>query len=206
MVSSRVIIKRLDELFPDAHCELEHRNEFELLIAVILSAQTTDKRVNLVTPRLFSLYPDAFSLAKADSKDVEEIIHSIGLYHHKSLNIIACAKALVTIYDGVVPGTREELEKLPGVGRKTANVVLANCFNVAAFAVDTHVHRVAYRSGIRAKDDDVLETEKKLMAFFPKKHWSKLHHQFIFFGRYLCHSKNPACDRCPFNGRCNYLR
>lgn len=206
MASSRTIIKHLNNLFPDAHCELEHHNEFELLMAVILSAQTTDKRVNMVTADLFSAYPDAFALSAASVKDVEKIIHSIGLYHHKALNIIACAKALVKQYNGIVPNNRAELEALPGVGRKTANVILANCFNEAAFAVDTHVHRVAYRLGIRNEQDDVLETEKKLMAYFPKKYWSKLHHQFIFFGRYLCRAKNPDCDGCPFKNKCNYLR
>ena len=202
MKNSTFIMKKLDELYPDAHCELKHRNHFELLVAVVLSAQTTDERVNSVTPFLFKKYPDAFKLAKADLKDVETIIKPIGLYHNKAINIIKLANRLVEDYDGEVPSKREELESLPGVGRKTANVILNNCFDEPAFAVDTHVSRVSKRLGIANIDDDVDTIEEKLMDCFPKKNWGKLHHQFIFFGRYKCKAAKPDCGDCPLKKIC----
>lgn len=196
------IIENLNRLYPDAHCELNHKDSFELLIAVVLSAQTTDVSVNRVTPALFEKYPDALSLSEASEEDVMRLIHSIGLYKNKSRNIINLAKELVKRFDGEVPSKREELESLPGVGRKTANVVLSNCFDYPAFAVDTHVSRVSKRLMIARKDDDVLTIEKKLMKFFPRNCWSRLHHQFIFFGRYKCKAKNPECTDCPFRDSC----
>ena len=192
----------LDALYPDAHCELEHRNSFELLIAVTLSAQTTDKRVNSVTPELFSKYPDAAHLAEADLEDVSSIIRPVGLYQNKARNIIRLSKVLVEEYGGEVPKQRMALESLPGVGRKSANVILSNCFDVPAFAVDTHVARVSKRLGIAEEDDDVLKIEKKLMEEFPEEKWGKLHHQFIFFGRYTCKARNPECGGCPFVSFC----
>lgn len=200
--SKEYIIENLDRLYPDAHCELNHKDSFELLIAVVLSAQTTDVSVNRVTPALFEKYPDALSLSEASEEDVMRLIHSIGLYKNKSRNIINLAKELVKRFDGEVPSKREELESLPGVGRKTANVVLSNCFDYPAFAVDTHVSRVSKRLMIARKDDDVLTIEKKLMKFFPRNCWSRLHHQFIFFGRYKCKAKNPECTDCPFKDSC----
>ena len=200
--SKEYIIENLNRLYPDAHCELNHKDSFELLIAVVLSAQTTDVSVNRVTPALFEKYPDAISLSEASEEDVMRLIHSIGLYKNKSRNIINLAKELVKIFDGEVPSKREELESLPGVGRKTANVVLSNCFDYPAFAVDTHVSRVSKRLMIARKDDDVLTIEKKLMKFFPRNCWSRLHHQFIFFGRYKCKAKNPECTDCPFRDSC----
>ena len=200
--SMEYIIENLDRLYPDAHCELNHKDSFELLIAVVLSAQTTDVSVNRVTPALFEKYPDALSLSEASEEDVMRLIHSIGLYKNKSRNIINLAKELVKRFDGEVPSKREELESLPGVGRKTANVVLSNCFDYPAFAVDTHVSRVSKRLMIARKDDDVLTIEKKLMKFFPRNCWSRLHHQFIFFGRYKCKAKNPECTDCPFRDSC----
>lgn len=202
MKNSTFIMKKLDELYPDAHCELNHRNHFELLVAVVLSAQTTDERVNSVTPYLFKKYSDAFKLSKADLKDVEEIIKPIGLYHNKAINIIKLANRLVEDFDGEVPSDREDLESLPGVGRKTANVILSNCFDVPAFAVDTHVSRVSKRLNIADKDDDVDVIEEKLMNYFPKKNWGKLHHQFIFFGRYKCKAARPDCTDCPLKKIC----
>lgn len=202
MKNSTFIMKKLDELYPDAHCELNHRNHFELLVAVVLSAQTTDERVNSVTPYLFKKYSDAFKLSKADLKDVEEIIKPIGLYHNKAINIIKLANRLVEDFDGEVPSDREDLESLPGVGRKTANVILSNCFDVPAFAVDTHVSRVSKRLNIADKDDDVDVIEEKLMNYFPKKNWGKLHHQFIFFGRYKCKAAKPDCTDCPLKKIC----
>ena len=200
--SKEYIIENLNRLYPDAHCELNHKDSFELLIAVVLSAQTTDVSVNRVTPALFEKYPDALSLSEASEEDVMRLIHSIGLYKNKSRNIINLAKELVKRFDGEVPSKREELESLPGVGRKTANVVLSNCFDYPAFAVDTHVSRVSKRLMIARKDDDVLTIEKKLMKFFPRTCWSRLHHQFIFFGRYKCKAKNPECTDCPFRDSC----
>ena len=200
--SKEYIIENLNRLYPDAHCELNHKDSFELLIAVVLSAQTTDVSVNRVTPALFEKYPDAISLSEASEEDVMRLIHSIGLYKNKSRNIINLAKELVKRFDGEVPSKREELESLPGVGRKTANVVLSNCFDYPAFAVDTHVSRASKRLMIARKDDDVLTIEKKLMKFFPRNCWSRLHHQFIFFGRYKCKAKNPECTDCPFKDSC----
>lgn len=205
MKRSKYIIDALDKLFPDAYCELDHRNDFELLIAVVLSAQTTDQRVNSVTGDLFASYPDAVSLSEADMADVEKIIRPIGLYHAKARNIIALSKALVEEHDGIVPSDRNELMKLPGVGRKTANVILNNCFDEPAFAVDTHVSRVSRRLGIADQDDDVNVIEEKLMTYFPRNRWGKLHHQFIFFGRYKCKAAKPDCSDCPFAAFCTYL-
>ena len=202
MKNSTFIMKKLDELYPDAHCELNHRNHFELLVAVVLSAQTTDERVNSVTPFLFKKYSDAFKLSKADLKDVEKIIKPIGLYHNKAINIIKLANRLVEDFNCEVPSEREDLESLPGVGRKTANVILSNCFDVPAFAVDTHVSRVSKRLNIADKDDDVDVIEEKLMNYFPKKNWGKLHHQFIFFGRYKCKAAKPDCTDCPLKKIC----
>ena len=193
-----LIINGLNRLYPHAKCELNHKSDFELLIAVILSAQTTDERVNSVTPFLFAKYPKAKDLAKADIHDVENIIKPIGLYKNKAKNIINASKILVDNFKGRVPNDREGLESLPGVGRKTANVILNNCFNYPAFAVDTHVSRVSKRLKIAKKDDDALLIEKKLMNLFPQDLWGKLHHQFIFFGRYKCKAIKPECDNCPF--------
>jgi len=205
MKNDELIMKALDDLFPEAHCELDHRNHFQLLIAVVLSAQTTDKRVNSVTPELFDRYPDAKSLSKAKLEDVEEIIRPIGLYHSKAVNIIRLADILCLRFDGEVPSAREDLESLPGVGRKTANVILNNCFDVPAFAVDTHVSRVAKRLKIADPDDDVTVIEKKLMNYFPEEKWGKLHHQFIFFGRYRCKAARPECADCPLQSICDHF-
>lgn len=199
------IKKALDGLYPNAKCELNHATNFQLLVAVVLSAQTTDKKVNTVTPVLFKKYPDAKKLAKAEIDDVEKIIKSIGLAHNKAINIVNLSKMLIDKYNGEVPNNREDLESLPGVGRKTANVVLNNCFDYPAFAVDTHVSRVSKRLNIANENDDVKTIEEKLMTYFPKKDWGKLHHQFIFFGRYKCFSRNPDCLDCPLKNICNYL-
>ena len=205
MKNSTLIMKSLDKLYPNAHCELNHRNNFELLVAVVLSAQTTDERVNSVTPILFKKYPDANKLAKAKLKDVETIIKPIGLYHNKAINIIKLSNELNERFNGEVPSNREDLESLSGVGRKTANVVLNNCFDYPAFAVDTHVSRVSKRLGIAEEEDDVSQIEEKLMNYFPKDKWGKLHHQFIFFGRYKCKAIKPDCSDCPLKKICNYL-
>lgn len=196
------ILDTFEDLYPDAHCELIHKDAFELLIAVSLSAQTTDQRVNTVTPALFLRYPDCYKLADADIREVEKIIHSIGLYHNKAKNIIAISKDLVNKYNGTVPNNRKDLMTLDGVGRKTANVVLSVAFDVPTLAVDTHVARVSKRLGLAKYDDDVLKIEEKLCKRIDKKLWNKTHHQMIFFGRYFCKAKSPNCDNCPLIDIC----
>ena len=200
--NSKLIINGLNKLYPNAKCELKHRSHFELLIAVILSGQSTDERVNSVTPTLFKKYKNANELSHANINDVKRIIKPIGLYNAKAKNIINTSKILVKDYKGKVPNDREALESLPGVGRKTANIILNNCFNVPAFAVDTHVTRVSKRLKIANKEDNVKIIEEKLMNYFPNKHWGKLHHQFIFFGRYKCKAVKPDCINCPFVSIC----
>lgn len=205
MKNTETIIEGLNRLYPDAYCQLNHRNSFELLIAVVLSAQTTDERVNSVSGELFEKYGNAQKLANASQEDIERIIRPIGLYRMKAKNIISLAKVLDERFNGIVPDNRADLESLPGVGRKTANVILSNCFDVPAFAVDTHVSRVSKRLRIADENDDVDKIEEKLMSCFPKKLWGKLHHQFIFFGRYRCKARNPECDDCPFSDFCTYF-
>ncbi len=192
------ILQTLKKMFPDAHCELVHKNAYELIIAVVLSAQTTDVAVNKVTPDLFSKYPTPTDLANADLSDVEHCIKKIGLYRNKSKNIVTLAQKLLDDYQGEVPQTMEELVTLPGVGRKTANVVLSEWFKIPSIAVDTHVERVSKRLGLAYKKDDVLTVEKKLMKKIDKNSWSLSHHLLIFFGRYHCKAKNPSCSECAF--------
>lgn len=191
------ILKTLAQLYPSAACALVHRNPFELLCAVILSAQTKDEAVNKVTVDLFKRYPDAVSLSQAKHEDVEEIIKSLGLYHHKAASLILTAQELVNKYQGEVPATRAELEALSGVGRKTANVILAVAFGVPALAVDTHVARVSKRLGLVAAKDNVLTIEKKLCQMISIDQWSSTHQRLIFFGRDICNAKKPQCQRCP---------
>lgn len=204
MTKQKRILDTLEAMYPNAFVELTHKNTFELLVAVVLSAQTTDKSVNKVTPKLFELYPTPLDLAQAFIVDVEQCIKTIGLYKNKAKHIVALANELVNSYQSEVPSFREALESLPGVGRKTANVVLSNAFNIPALAVDTHVNRVSKRLKIAKEDDSVLEVELKLMKKFPKKSWTKLHHQLIFFGRYHCLAQNPKCQDCPFFDMCAY--
>ena len=199
-----VILNTLNDMYPDAHVELTHQSHFQLLVAVVLSAQTTDKAVNKVTPKLFEVFPDANALSKASIQDVIPLIKTIGLYQNKAKNIILLSQQLMTLYEGLVPSDRASLEALPGVGRKTANVVLSNAFNIPAFAVDTHVERVSKRLRLARKNDSVLVVEQKLMKKIPKKHWTKLHHQLIFFGRYHCTAKQPNCNDCPLFDMCVY--
>ncbi len=198
------IIHTLDHMFPNAHVELTHKNHFELLVAVVLSAQTTDVSVNKVTPNLFNQYPTPKLLSKADVKDVEKLIKTIGLYHNKAKNIVKLSAELVNRFDGIVPSDRKSLESLPGVGRKTANVVLSNAFNIPALAVDTHVARVSIRLGLAKQNDSVLQIEKKLNRKLPKDSWTKMHHQMIFFGRYHCLAKKPKCSTCPLFDICKF--
>lgn len=199
---AEIIYNELYKMFPQAHCELNYRNGYELLIAVVLSAQTTDKSVNQVTVELFNKYPDSFSLALANQKDVERIISRLGLYRNKSKNIIFLADQLSKEFNGVVPDNMESLLTLAGVGRKTANVVLSELYEIPAIAVDTHVSRVSKRLKIATLEDDVTQIEAKLMRMFPKEQWHKLHHLMIFFGRYHCTAKKPLCEQCSLNELC----
>ena len=200
------VIKVLDALraeYPDAECALVHRNAFELLISVVLSAQTTDVSVNKVTPALFKKYPNAKKLSKANPEDVAEIIKTIGMYKTKSRNIIGLAKKLVDEYEGEVPNNYDALITLPGVGRKNANVVLSVWFGEQRIAVDTHVFRVANRIGL-VKADDVLKTEEGLMKALPNDRWSEAHHSLIFHGRRCCHARKPNCENCCINDLCKH--
>lgn len=196
----------LEELFPDAKAELDFENNFELIVAVVLSAQTTDIAVNKVTKVLFKYYPTPEKLMDADIKHVMSILKSIGLYRTKAKNIIALSKILVESHDGEVPSDRKALESLPGVGRKTANVVLSNAFGIPALAVDTHILRISKRLGLANETDDALAVEKKLNQKFPKELWHKLHHQLIFFGRYHCTARKPNCDTCKMQDMCPYFK
>ena len=196
------IYSELEKMFPQAHCELNYGSIYQLAVAVMLSAQTTDVSVNKATPSLFERFPDPFKMAEADVREVENIIKSIGLYKNKAANVIAMSRQLVDEYDGVVPDTMEQLTQLKGIGRKSANVILSEGYHHPAIAVDTHVHRVSIRLYLAAKDDDVNEVENKLKKQFSKDKWSKLHHLLIFFGRYRCSARNPHCDDCPFNQSC----
>lgn len=196
------IIDYLDKLFPNPKCELNYEKDYELLIAVMLSAQTTDKRVNMVTDILFKKYNSLEKLASADINDIIEIIKPIGTFNKKASNVISIAKSLVEDKQGIVPNDRTYLEGLSGVGRKTANVVLSNIYDVPCIAVDTHVSRVSKRLGIAKKNDDVLTIEKKLNKNFPEEKLSRLHHQLVLFGRYHCKAKNPLCENCELKNIC----
>lgn len=196
------IMRELEKLYPEARPELNFSNPFETLVATILSAQCTDKRVNIVTARLFPEYPDAFAMAKLEPEELEPMIRECGLYRNKAKNIIAASRALVEQYDGVVPSTREELMKLPGVGQKTAGVVLMAAFGDDQFPVDTHVFRVSRRIGL-ADAGTPEKVEHQLKALLPQKIWSFGHHLLIWHGRRVCDARRPACDRCPLaNGLC----
>lgn len=189
------ILNRLEETYPEAECALDHQNVFQLIVAVALSAQTTDKSVNVVTPALFSAYPDAFALAEADPEEVSEYIKRIGMYKTKAKNIVGMAKMLVEQHDGKVPENYDQLVALPGVGRKTANVVLSVGFGHQRIAVDTHVFRVANRIGL-VNEKDVLKTELALMECVPEERWSRTHHSLIFHGRNCCAARKPDCENC----------
>lgn len=196
------VLDYFEELFPDADCELNHRNVFELIVAVMLSAQTTDKKVNEITAHLFQKYPTVQAIADAKIEDLEQEIKTIGLYRNKAKNLHKLANIILHEYHGEVPSSRKQLESLPGVGRKTTNVVLSVGFDVPAFAVDTHVERISKRLGFAKKDDDVLTVEKKVCRSIKKDKWNKAHHQFIFFGRYFCKSQNPNCQQCRLFDMC----
>ena len=191
----------LGEVFPDAKCELDFKNPLELLVATVLSAQCTDKRVNMVTPGLFKKYPNAQKLAAAPRADLEELIKSTGFYRNKAASIHGLAAALLEKHAGKVPNKLEELVQLPGVGRKTANVVLSNAFEIPGITVDTHVGRISRRLGF-TENTDPVKVEFDLMDIFDPKDWTLLNHRLIFFGRRICHSRKPACGACPLAKLC----
>ena len=194
----------LDELYKEPKCELAYHKDYELVIAVMLSAQTTDKGVNKVTKILFEKYNTLEKLAKANLDTIKEIIKPIGNYNKKSDNIISISNDLLTIYNGIVPKTHEELEKLKGIGRKSANVILSELFNIPSFAVDTHVIRVTNRLNL-VKTKDPLEIELELKKIFAKNKWHKLHKQLVLFGRYHCKALKPDCLNCKLKNICGHL-
>jgi len=203
------ILDALRQMYPEAECELDFGSHYQLLISVVLSAQTTDKSVNKVTPALFSKYPDAATLAKAAEKDLEgtiedvaQFIRTIGMYKTKSKNVVFLSKALYENFDGAVPEDYDKLIALPGVGRKTANVVLSVGFGHQRIAVDTHVFRVSNRIGL-VSEKDVLKTELALMEILPQSRWSEAHHSLIFHGRYCCDARKPKCDQCNIHKFCS---
>ena len=195
------ILDILDKAYPTAECALGFDTPFQLLIAVVLSAQATDVSVNKVTPVLFEKYKDAYQLASADEKEVQQILKEIGLYRTKAKNIINLSKKLVSDYYGQVPESDSELTKLAGVGRKTANVVMSVAFGHQRIAVDTHVFRVSNRIGI-VDENDVLKTELALMKKIPENRWTKTHHLLIFHGRHCCTARKPKCEQCPIEEKC----
>lgn len=199
---NKTILQYLDELFPNVGCELKYHKDYELVIAVMLSAQTTDVAVNNVTQVLFDKYRDLSSLVNANLEDIEDIIHSIGLYKNKAKNVIGIAKTILEKYDGVLPSDKDELQTLPGVGNKTAGVIRAEIFKIPDLPVDTHILRISKRLKLAAKDDDPYDVEMKLKKAFPKEKWIKLHHQLIHFGRYFCTARNPQCENCKITGFC----
>lgn len=199
------ILDILEDTYPEAECALHHKDVYQLIIAVALSAQTTDKSVNQVTPALFEKYPTPYELAEANPEEVAEYIKRIGMYKTKSKNIIGLAKSLVENYEGKVPDDYDALVSLPGVGRKTANVVLSVGFGHQRIAVDTHVFRVANRIGL-TNEKDVLKTELSLMDRLPENRWSRTHHSLIYHGRQCCDARKPRCHECPINSYCEFAK
>lgn len=202
---TKKIVEILKETYPDAKCELNYETPLQLLVATVLSAQTTDKKVNEVTEGLFRDYPDLDAFLKITNDELEERIKQIGLYRNKSKNLILMFRQIKENFNGEVPRTMEGITSLAGAGRKTANVVLSNAFGVPSIAVDTHVFRVANRLNL-ADSDNVLEVEKQLQRELPKKEWTLMHHLLIFHGRRCCIARKPKCEECPLNHICRYER
>ena len=197
------IVEKLDRIFPNPKCELRYSSVYELLVAVILSAQCTDKRVNIVTQELFKDYNTPEKMIQLSQTELEDKIRTCGFYHNKAKNILSMSRGLIDKYNGEVPKDISEMQKLAGVGRKTANVVYSEAFQGDAIAVDTHVLRVSNRLGL-VKTDNPLKCELKLMDIFDKNLWGKLHLQFVHFGRYICKAQKPDCGNCDFRNICNY--
>ena len=196
------LLEYLDELFPSARCELFYSKDYELVIAVMLSAQTTDKSVNAVTPILFDKYPNLEALDKAPLEDIEEILKPIGLYKNKAKNLKGIVKDLLERFDGVVPSNKDELMTLPGVGNKTAGVIRAEIFQIPDLPVDTHILRISKRLKLANKDDEPIDVEHKLKTLISEERWIKSHHQLIHFGRYFCTARNPQCNNCKISDMC----
>jgi endonuclease III len=200
------VYRILEEEYPDAHCALDHRNPFELTVATILSAQCTDERVNMVTPELFRRFPAPEDLAGARQDEVEEIVHSTGFFRNKARNLIGMAEAVVERHEGHVPRTLKDLVKLPGIGRKTANVVLGNAFDIdEGVVVDTHVKRISKRLGF-TRETSPVKVERDLMKLFPRERWTMLAHLMIFHGRAICDARKPLCGECPVAHLCPSAR
>ena len=199
----KVITEYLDELLPNVGCELNYTKDYELVIAVMLSAQTTDVAVNGVTAILFSKFKTLEKLANAKFEDVEKIIHPIGMSKNKTNNAIGIAKMLLNDYGGIVPSDKDELQKLPGVGNKTAGVIRAEIFKIPDLPVDTHILRITKRLKLASTNDGPLETEIKLKKLIPEASWIKTHHQLIHFGRYHCLARNPKCENCKIREFCS---
>ena len=205
-MTTKTILQNLELMFQDPKCELIYNNDWQLLIAILLSAQCTDKKVNAITPILFSKYPTLKDLKEAFFNELELIIRPLGLSNNKAKNIIALSTILHDSYNDKVPNTKEELIKLPGIGTKTANVMLIEYFNIPAFPVDTHVSRVSKRLQLCNEDDSVEMIEKKLTSIFPEKEWATLHLRMVLFGRYICKAQRPDCSNCLFNKECKYKK
>lgn len=204
--TSKEIIDILYTIIPNPKCELNYRNLFELLCAVMISSQTTDKRVNLVTPMLFEKYPNPLKLSEAKFEDVYSIIKSLGFANNKAKNLILMSKTLHEEFNDIVPNDLEKLQTLSGVGRKTASVVLAEGYKMPAMPVDTHLERVGKRLGYAKKSANVLEVEKGYCKYIPKEQWAVAHHLFLLFGRYHCKAQNPECDNCKLKKYCKVVK
>ena len=200
------LLDYLDEILPTAKCELLYSKDYELVIAVMLSAQTTDKSVNAVTPILFKKYPTLDALYNAPLEDIEEIIKPIGLYKNKAKNLKGIVQDLVDRFNGVVPSDKEQLMTLPGVGNKTAGVIRAEIFQIPDLPVDTHILRISKRLNLAKKYDEPIDVERKLKKIIPEERWIKSHHQLIHFGRYYCIARSPKCENCKISDMCIYKR
>jgi len=198
------IMSELNRMFPNAGCELDYETVYQLAVAVILSAQTTDKAVNEITPALFARFPDAVSLASGEVGEIEKYIKRIGLFRNKAKNLKGFAEELTARFDSVLPRDSKELQSLPGIGRKTANVIQAVGFQIPALAVDTHVERVSHRLALVSVKANLLQTELTLKKKIPENQWIQAHHTLLFFGRYKCKALRPLCDDCPFTSFCRY--
>lgn len=196
----------MDEVYPHVGCELNYQKDYELVIAVMLSAQTTDIAVNAVTKVLFTKYDTLEKLANAKQEDIENIIHSIGLYKNKAKNVIGIAQTLLNQYGGVLPSNKDDLQKLPGVGNKSAGVIRAEVFKIPDLPVDTHILRISKRLRLAKENDGPYETEMKLKKSFPESSWIKIHHQLIHFGRDICLARKPQCERCKLTGICSNFK
>ncbi len=200
------LLNYLDEMFPSARCELFYSKDYELVIAVMLSAQTTDKSVNAVTPILFDKYPSLEDLNNAPLEDIEEILKPIGLYKNKAKNLKGIVKDLLERLNGKVPSNKDELMTLPGVGNKTAGVIRAEIFQIPDLPVDTHILRISKRLNLAKKEDEPIDVERKLKKLIPEERWIKSHHQLIHFGRYFCTARNPQCENCKISDMCTNKR